>query len=118
MLETCSASLRIGSFFICSFMTARVIMSFRAGLMSINGRERLHCLSTSCRTRLRIEAAQSKPTLAYILRHTQLLPRHLVEMFNFIFRAAIDPENGHIGVIQQRMSFAASRAVRSGSASA
>jgi hypothetical protein len=41
-----------------------------------------------------------EPTLAYILRHTQLLPRHLVEMFNFIFRAAIDPENGHIGVIQ------------------
>ena len=46
-------------FFICSFMTAHVIMSFRAGLMSINGRERWHCLSTSCRTRLRIEAAQS-----------------------------------------------------------
>ncbi len=44
----------------------------------------------------------AEPTLAYILRHTQLLPRHAVHMFNQILSGAIDPTTGTVGEIEAR----------------
>ena len=43
-----------------------------------------------------------EPTLAYILRHTQLLPRHTVHIFNRILSAAIDRTTGCLGVVDPK----------------
>ena len=45
---------------------------------------------------------RQEPTLAYILRHTQLLPRHLIQILNAILRHAMDGD-GHIGQITNDM---------------
>lgn len=40
-----------------------------------------------------------EPVLAYMLRHTQLLPRHLIDIFNGTLRRAVDRRNGTVGPI-------------------
>ena len=44
----------------------------------------------------------SEPTLAYVLRHTQLLPRHALHILNNILSAAIDHSTGILGEINDR----------------
>jgi hypothetical protein len=44
----------------------------------------------------------AEPSLAYVLRHTQLLPRHAVDIFNWVIGAAIDPATGVLGPIETR----------------
>lgn len=42
---------------------------------------------------------EDEPTLAYMLRHTQLLPRHIIDIFNNALRSGISRETGVIGPI-------------------
>ncbi len=42
-----------------------------------------------------------EPTIAYILRHTQLLPRHVIDIFNRCLASGIDRTTGSLGPISE-----------------
>jgi hypothetical protein len=58
---------------------------------------------------VRNSRGEEEPVLAYMLRHTQLLPRHLIDIFNGSLRAGISRATGAIGALEPASIFNAVR---------